>query len=46
MTHEEATNKIYDDLKKILSPRFLEVTGDFNIRGGIKTTVKVSSEEE
>ena len=46
MTHEEATNKIYDDLKKLLNPRYLEVIGDFNIRGGIKTVVKVSSETE
>jgi len=46
MTHEEATNRIYDDLKKILSPRFLEVVGDFNIRGGIKTTVRVAMEEK
>ncbi len=43
MTHEEATNRIYNDLKKLLSPRFIEVIGDFNVRGGIKTVVKVSS---
>ncbi len=46
MTHEEATNKIYNDLKKLLNPRYLEVIGNFNIRGGIKTVVKVSSETE
>jgi 7-cyano-7-deazaguanine reductase len=46
MSHEEATNKIYDDLKRILSPRYLEVTGDFNIRGGMKTIVKVSSDAD
>jgi len=45
MTHEEATNRIYDDLKALLSPRFLEVVGDFNIRGGIKTRVRVASEK-
>lgn len=44
MTHEEATNRIYNDLKEILSPRHIEVSGDFNIRGGIKTVVKVSSD--
>jgi len=42
ITHEEATNKIYNDLKGILNPKFIEVTGEFNIRGGIKTTVKMS----
>lgn len=45
ISHEEATNKIYSELEKILKPKFLEVIGSFNIRGGIKTTVKVSSKE-
>ncbi len=44
MSHEEVTNRIYDDLKRVLSPRFLEVVGDFNVRGGMKTIVKVSSD--
>lgn len=43
ISHEEATNKIYSDLKKIIQPKFLEVVGNFNIRGGIKTVVRVSS---
>jgi len=46
MTHEEATNRIYEDLKNLLSPRHLEVIGDFNTRGGIKTRVRVATEEE
>ncbi len=45
VTYEEATNKIYKDLEKALSPRHLEVIGDFNVRGGIKTVVRVSSDE-
>ncbi len=45
MTHEEATNTIYNDLKNLLAPRFLEVVGDFNVRGGIKTRVRVTSEK-
>lgn len=44
ISHEEATNKIYDDLYKILKPRFLEVVGDWNPRGNVKTVIKVSSE--
>ena len=44
ISHEEATNRIYDDLKTLLSPRFLEVVGDFNPRGNVKTMIKVSSE--
>lgn len=43
ISHEEATNKIYSQLIKILKPRFLEVIGDFNPRGNVKTVVKVCS---
>lgn len=45
ISHEEATNKIYSELEKKLKPRFLEVTGDFNPRGNVKTVIKVNSEE-
>ena len=38
--HEPATNKILDDLVKILDPYFMKVKGDWNIRGGIKTIVE------
>ena len=44
MSHEEATNKIYSELKKRLKPRFIEVIGDFNPRGNIKTVVRVCSD--
>lgn len=37
--HEKVTNTICDDLVRLLAPRFLEVTGRFNVRGGIGTTV-------
>jgi 7-cyano-7-deazaguanine reductase len=37
--HEDVTNKILDDLVKALSPRFLEVSSKFWVRGGITTTV-------
>jgi 7-cyano-7-deazaguanine reductase len=43
ISHEEATNKVYSDLLKRLNPRFLEVTGDFNPRGNVKTVVRVCS---
>lgn len=43
ISHEEVTNMIYSDLFKRLKPRFLEVTGDFNPRGNVKTVVRVSS---
>ena len=37
--HEAVTNRICDDLVKALSPRWLEVEGDFAVRGGIHTVV-------
>ncbi len=37
--HEAVTNRICDDLARLLSPRWLEVEGDFAVRGGIHTVV-------
>jgi 7-cyano-7-deazaguanine reductase len=37
--HEAVTNRICDDLVKALRPRWLEVEGDFSVRGGITTVV-------
>jgi 7-cyano-7-deazaguanine reductase len=45
ISHEEATNKIYEDLHNLLKPRKLEVIGDWNPRGNVKTIIKVSSED-
>lgn len=42
ISHESVTNLIFDDLKKALSPRKLEVVGDFNVRGNVKTVIRVS----
>jgi 7-cyano-7-deazaguanine reductase len=42
ISHEAVTNMIFDVLKKNLKPRTLEVTGDFNVRGNVKTVVRVS----
>ena len=39
--HEKVTNTICDDLFALCEPRFLEVEGDFNVRGGIHTVVTV-----
>lgn len=44
ISHEEVTNKIYNALHDTLEPRFLEITGDFNPRGNVKTVIKLSSE--
>ncbi len=43
ISHEEATNRIFSDLKRILKPRHMQVIGDFNPRGNVKTIVKVTS---
>ena len=43
ISHEEVTNRIYDDLKRLLRPRFIEVIGDFNPRGNVKTLIRVAS---
>ena len=39
--HEAVTNRIANDLIAAIDPRFIEVEGDFYIRGGIKTKVRV-----
>jgi 7-cyano-7-deazaguanine reductase len=36
---EAVTNRIRDDLARVLEPRNLTVIGRFNVRGGITTTV-------
>ncbi len=43
ISHEDVTNRIYSELSIRLKPRFLEVVGDFNPRGNVKTVVRVSS---
>ncbi|HVH27037.1 MAG TPA: preQ(1) synthase [Vicinamibacterales bacterium] len=37
--YESVTNEILDDLVGVLQPRRMTVTGDFSVRGGIKTVV-------
>ncbi|HUF16736.1 MAG TPA: preQ(1) synthase [Thermoanaerobaculia bacterium] len=39
--HEAVTNRIADDLIEALDPRYVMVEGDFYVRGGIHTKVKV-----
>lgn len=37
--YERVVNRILDDLSKACKPRSMEVVGDFNVRGGIKSIV-------
>ena len=40
--HEAVTNQILDDLVAKISPRSMTVEGDFFVRGGVHTLVRVS----
>lgn len=37
--HEAVTNQIVDDLVSLLAPRFLRLTAEFNVRGGLYTSI-------
>jgi 7-cyano-7-deazaguanine reductase len=37
--HEAVTNRILQDLANLMQPRFVRLTAEFNVRGGIFTTV-------
>ena len=39
--HEAVTNQILTDLAKACQPRFMRLSGVFNVRGGLYTTVVV-----
>ncbi|MBL8951309.1 MAG: NADPH-dependent 7-cyano-7-deazaguanine reductase QueF [Myxococcaceae bacterium] len=43
--HEAVTNRILDDLVKVVRPRKMVVEGDWFIRGGIATKVTASYEQ-
>ena len=40
--HEEAVNRILQDFVETVEPKRVEITGNFNVRGGIYTTVTAS----
>ncbi len=44
--HEDVTNRILDDMVAACQPRFLRLTGEFNVRGGIWTTVVAEHRQE
>src|SRR5688572_11599061 len=37
--HEAVTNRMLGDLASLLRPRFMRLTAEFNVRGGIYTTI-------
>lgn len=40
ISHEAVVNRILDDLVELLDPHWMRVTGDFNVRGNIKTVIR------
>jgi 7-cyano-7-deazaguanine reductase len=44
--NENVVNKMLDDLVKSCKPRWMELVGEFNARGGIKTTVRAEYKRE
>ncbi|MEG3638577.1 preQ(1) synthase [Magnetococcus sp. PR-3] len=44
--HEAVTNQIMNDLVEACDPRYMQVQGAFNVRGGITTTVTVEHHKE
>jgi 7-cyano-7-deazaguanine reductase len=44
--HEAVTNEILRDLVAATNPRFMRLSADFNVRGGIYTTVVAEHRED
>jgi 7-cyano-7-deazaguanine reductase len=44
--HENVVNKFLDDLVRACKPRWMEIVGEFNARGGIKTSVRAEYKKE
>lgn len=40
--HEAVTHEIKDTLVRLLKPKYLRVSGDFYVRGGVHTVVRAS----
>ena len=43
---ESATNKILDDLVEVCQPRYMRITAEFNVRGGISSTIEAEYSKE
>ncbi len=44
ISHEEATNRIFDDLYRAIRPKSLKVIGDFHPRGNVHTVITVKED--
>ena len=43
--HEDLTNQILDDLVKLLDPKFMNINAEWNVRGGIYTSVNATHDK-
>jgi 7-cyano-7-deazaguanine reductase len=43
--HEDVVNRILDDFIAEVHPKWVEVVGDFNVRGNIKTVITASHQQ-
>ncbi|MHB1604906.1 MAG: preQ(1) synthase [Leptospirales bacterium] len=43
ISHEESASRIYQEISGLISPSFLEVVADFNVRGNVKTVITLHS---
>lgn len=41
ISHEAATNRIYEDIERTIRPKRLRVTGDFHPRGNVHTVITI-----
>ncbi|MFN3407252.1 MAG: preQ(1) synthase [Caldimicrobium sp.] len=46
VSHEAATNEIFDALYALLKPRYLKIVADFHPRGNVHTVITVEKELE
>lgn len=44
--HEDVTNRILDDLVAAIQPRYARLTADFNVRGGVYTSITAEHHAE
>lgn len=44
--YESVTNKILDDLVEVTKPRYMHITAEFGVRGGISSVIEADYEKE
>jgi 7-cyano-7-deazaguanine reductase len=44
--YEHVTNKILDDLAAVCRPRYMKITSEFNVRGGISSVITADFTKE